>query len=276
MSTLYQPSSAATQSFSVKANPTIAVSNYSCPKCNKSFSTNGNMKNHFQTIHQNFRPFKCSFPFCSKTYSNKSRLTVHIRTHTGLKPFTCPICSKSFNEKGNLKTHISFHSNTRPFKCNLCNKTYKTNGHLKDHIQIQHMQMRKFICDKCDSKFGRKSTLIAHMKTHADEKLFKFKVDLCRKYFSEKRSMKAHSERHIKKLLNKNGDNRDRNECAVWEGSSTGECSSDDVKGRKSDKIVDLYETESEDSYDEKENVLSINNDNCKCMTNVIYDNVLL
>jgi hypothetical protein len=91
------------------------------------------------------------------------------------------------------------------------------------------------------------------MKTHSGEKLFKFKIDLCKKHFAEKGDMKTHSKRHIKRLLKET----ERNECVVWEGSSTGECSSDDIKRSKDDKIVDLYETESEDN-DEKENVLSI------------------
>ena len=173
-----------------------------CPQCHKSFSTKGNMKNHIQTIHKNIRPFKCPYPSCKKEYSNQSRLDVHIRTHTGSKPFMCPICSKSFNEKGNLKTHINFHTDKRPFKCNQCEKTYKTNGHLKDHIEIQHMQLRRFICEICSSKFGRRSTLVAHMRTHTGEKSFKCKIEGCEKRFAEKGNMEMHYKRHLKRIMN--------------------------------------------------------------------------
>ena len=52
-----------------------------CELCKNYFSTKGNLKNHISTIHNNIRPFKCPYDNCDKSYSNKSRLDVHIRTH---------------------------------------------------------------------------------------------------------------------------------------------------------------------------------------------------
>ena len=171
-----------------------------CEYCHKPFSTLGNMRNHIMTIHQNYRPFKCTYPGCNKKYSIESRFQVHMRTHIGAKPFVCQICSKSFNEKGNLKTHLRFHSELRPFKCPHCTKSYKTNGHLKDHIEIQHNLIKKYECQYCNKKFGRISTLKAHIRTHTGEKNFKCKMEGCQKWFAEKGNMEIHYRRHLKKL----------------------------------------------------------------------------
>ena len=182
-----------------------------CSLCKKSFSTQGNLRNHIMTIHENNRPFKCPFPGCTKNYSIQSRLQVHYRTHTGNKPFICKECGKAFNEKGNLKTHERFHSEQRPFKCNYCNKTYKTNGHLKDHIEIQHMKIRKFICSYCNKKFGRISTLKAHIRTHTGEKNYKCKIEGCNKCFAEKGNMEIHYKRHLKRIMNQKNYNCNSN-----------------------------------------------------------------
>ena len=171
-----------------------------CIECKKTFSTLGNMRNHYLTIHQNYRPYKCEFPGCSKRYSILSRYQVHLRTHEGKKPFLCQICNKSFNEKGNLKTHLRFHSEKRPFKCSFCTKCYKTNGHLKDHIEIQHKKIKKYMCETCEKRFGRISTLKAHIRTHTGERNFKCKIEGCNKYFAEKGNMEIHYKRHLKKL----------------------------------------------------------------------------
>ena len=180
-----------------------SLNNKICQICQKKFSTNVNLKNHILTIHKNIRPFECPFPGCKKTYTIQSRLQFHLKIHSGKKQYICPFCSKAFNEKGNLKTHERFHSDKRPYKCNQCNKSYKTNGHLKDHIQIQHLKIKKFICEICQKKFGRISTLKSHIKIHTGEKNYKCLIEGCNKYFAEKGNMEIHYKRHLNRLKSK-------------------------------------------------------------------------
>lgn len=47
----------------------------------------------------------CDAAFCRKPY-----LEVHMRTHTGERPFQCELCLKRFTQKSSLNTHKRVHT----------------------------------------------------------------------------------------------------------------------------------------------------------------------
>lgn len=137
--------------------------------------------------HEGIKEFVCPFEGCKKAYSQKCRLSIHVRTHEGYKPFICNFegCGKTFNEKGNLKTHMRLHSGVKPYRCMEpgCGESFRFSLNLKQHMKAHDSKADSFYCVLCNSKFSRYTTLEAHITVHKEAIVEKQKcgIDLTQK-----------------------------------------------------------------------------------------------
>ena len=139
-----------------------------CGTCNKSFLILSQLKDHVDKGVCLPENRKCNV--CSKIFSGKHHLEMHMRLHTNEKPFTCNICEKSFSQKRSLKEHLLTHNAERHFKCEICDKKFVQKNHLKYHLASQHSDVAsdvaKHACPTCGKMFPFPFQLKRHQKTH--------------------------------------------------------------------------------------------------------------
>jgi len=49
--------------------------------------------------------FACPYAWCTKRFTQKGAVSVHVRIHAGDRPFGCSFCSKKFTQKSNATKH---------------------------------------------------------------------------------------------------------------------------------------------------------------------------
>ena len=52
------------------------------------------------------RSFMCLHEGCGRTFTKSCNMQVHLRKHTGEKPYVCPHCPKVFSQSGILSRHL--------------------------------------------------------------------------------------------------------------------------------------------------------------------------
>lgn len=106
-----------------------------CSHCSKEFGGKTDLQRHM-LIHSDERPHKCSE--CGKCYRQAVNLKNHITTaHEHKKQFACTQCPKSFALKERLKLHMRLHSGEKPYPCALCEKRFARGGQVSSEINLQ-------------------------------------------------------------------------------------------------------------------------------------------
>ena len=111
----------------------IFLNDFEHDKAAASASLSAHKRNIHGGTHQ-----KCPHQGCDYQTKRNERLIVHIRSHTGERPYKCDQCEYAAVTSGNLKEHYRTHTGEKPFKCPHCDYACRARGNLNNHIKNRH------------------------------------------------------------------------------------------------------------------------------------------
>uniref|UniRef100_A0A1I8Q337 Protein krueppel n=1 Tax=Stomoxys calcitrans TaxID=35570 RepID=A0A1I8Q337_STOCA len=161
-----------------------------CNYCERDFQTPFALRMHMRS-HTGERPFPCQY--CNKSFKTQSSLSAHTKRHTGQADFVCSVCGKSFYERGNLDVHMRSHTGEKPHSCSMCNKSFTRVFLLELHMRT-HTGEKPYSCSFCDKSFRQRSDWKNHLSTHTGVK--QFNCNFCSKGYIKRTSLAQHLRTH--------------------------------------------------------------------------------
>ena len=172
---------------------------YVCDLCNQSFSTQGSLKRHRESVHRQSAGFSCQV--CSQRFYRKDHLRRHMKMHQTAElrgnSAACPT-DKTFVDLPPPPPSPPPKKHDETPVCDLCAKTFASQKTLKRHRQTVHRQSGGFSCRVCDQRFYRKDNLRKHhISKHGDEEYeapASYPCPICQKGFH----YRSHLGEHLK------------------------------------------------------------------------------
>ena len=174
---------------------------YACEICYISFSKKENRDMHMRT-HTGEKPFSCNV--CDKRFVHSGDRNKHLRTHSGDKPFSCKVCGKCFSQSNDCNRHMKTHLAER-FPCSVCSKSFSRadsrNSHMRTHIKVndtrnerKFSKEKKFSCTFCEKLFSQKGNRDMHVRIHTGDR--PFSCNICAKSFILRQRLNNHLRIH--------------------------------------------------------------------------------
>ncbi|KAJ2954348.1 hypothetical protein O0L34_g2606 [Tuta absoluta] len=168
---------------------------FECDVCKRKFSRKDNLRSH-KRIHEPNRekpPNNCLCLYCGRGFSNSSNLIVHMRRHTGEKPYKCDFCGKGFPRSSDLQCHRRSHTGEKPCVCRVCGKGFSRSNKLSRHMRV-HTGQKPYKCTYCEKAFSQSNDLTLHIRRHTGDK--PYICEVCGDRFIQGTALQNHRRVH--------------------------------------------------------------------------------
>ncbi|CAH1246270.1 ZNF407 [Branchiostoma lanceolatum] len=163
---------------------------YQCGECGYTTKARKAINMHIRK-HSGERPFKCSY--CNYAAKDKSTLRRHSKCHTGSGQFTCEICNFSTSQKTTLGKHMKIHNVGDRYPCMFCHYVARVESDLAIHIRESHPPSI-YQCPHCAYSTALLANFSRHMRKHTGVK--PFKCDICNYATAVQSNLVRHKRTH--------------------------------------------------------------------------------
>lgn len=129
-------------------------------QCGRVFKTKSSLRRH-AIRRKRLCGYICPELGCGRDFLFPSELRIHVRSHTGERPFKCPQCDYASTTRGNLVVHMRRHTGEKPYRCSICDFASSQAAGVTVHMSV-HTSRGLHVCSLCDFTTSRKESLFRH------------------------------------------------------------------------------------------------------------------